>query len=413
MIDNVIVIGFKKVWEEDNTISYHVIKLTTSGGKKDFIEFPIDKQPAMFDTVKVDVVNGYNIPTAIPSTTRTKDSVKSKLYNFIAENYPPAEETDPTAALPLPKIEGCYIEGTVLALTTFGKLVVGKDNGERIIVYAHDLLKHTEVAKGDKVRLVGDLQVATNQLYAYVIGCLPYIREVKPTEENKSDETVKKGIDDCEGIPPRPTPPPAKEISGGNSTGGSGNRITITRSGYELSADGLSFFADKLMDEMKVKVIRGSSRLMREIYVWKEGFYRTGGDIDIEIAVKQELQELYEVKWFTIVYNHIISKKAIDRWEFKPPNRTLNIENGILEYPDKKVIFTPRQQALDFHDMNFTYKVPLVYDPNARCPETEATIQQILVDKGIDKEHLKLQDISKAIMRQHWNSWQTRTSWQT
>lgn len=100
---------------------------------------------------------------------------------------------------------------------------------------------------------------------------------------------------------------------------------------------------------------------MREIYAWKDGYYQSGADQDIEFEVKRELQEFYEVKWFTIVYNHIVAKGSIHLWEFKEqqPKRTVNIEKGILVYKDndKKVKFYPRRSRLDFCDYNFTYKL--------------------------------------------------------
>lgn len=173
----------------------------------------------------------------------------------------------------------------------------------------------------------------------------------------------------------------------------------LTKSGFEINTQGMSYLADKIKNDLKIKVIRASSRDLRTIYAWKEGYYQLGGDQDIEEAVKAELDDNYEAKWYSIVFNHIVSKGNIERWEFKPPKRTINIENGILTYPGKKVIFTPlideNGQERDFSHMNFAYKIPLVYNPNARCPEIETIIQQILIDKSIDREHLhQLEDLT-------------------
>lgn len=384
--DSAIIIGFKKVWENDAIVSYHVIKLSNSGGFKDFIEFPVDKRPEMFDTIKVVNKNGYNTPTPVPSTIRTKESVSAKMYNFIVENYSKTEDIfEPN----VPMTVGGYMEGVALEVSQYGKIIMGKPNGERIIAHAHDLIKHVNLSKGDKVRIVGDFKEDSHEMYVYVLGCQKYIPEEKPSSDI-NHQKVKKDIDECEAT---------QESSQSSSTTGNsntlpriggGNKITITKSGYELSAEGLSFFADRLRDDMKIKVLRGSSRRTRMIYVWKDGYYHDGGDIDIEVAVKEELQELHELKWFNIVFNHIVSKSVLETENFKTPKRTTNIENGILEYKDfkKGVVFIPRKHALDFHEMNFVYKIPVVYDPTKKCPEIETIVQQILVDKNIDKNQI-------------------------
>jgi putative DNA primase/helicase len=388
MIDNAIVIGFKKAWEDDNTISYHVIKLNNSGGKKDFIEFPIDKQPDMFGTIKIDVVNGYNIPTSIPSNTRTTESVKSKMYNFIAENYPQAEEPDPTDAVQLPKIEGCYIEGIVISLTNFGKMVVGMNNGQRMVVYAHDLLKHTDVSKGDKVRLVGDLKVDTNQLYAYVIGCLPYIREEKPKEEskneNKSDESVKKGIDDCEETqkPPKQTPP-ENNGNGSNSNGRSNKYApTITKEGYEISDEGMHFIASMFKDKYHIKVLEASTFAMEDILVFKDGYYQRNGEKILRKELKDILGVEYTIGWYNTMYQHLKAMEyPINRSDFLQRPCTTNLLNGIFDYSSGKVEFIARKYPNDFWDYNFDYIIPINYDPDATCPDIDEMLYKILVDR--------------------------------
>jgi phage/plasmid-associated DNA primase len=395
--ESAIVIGFKKIWETDNLVTYHVIKLTETG-KKEFIDFPIDKRPEMFDTIKVTNESGYNKPESVQQTERSKESVSSRLYDFIANNWDKFEDLyDPMK----PITEGGYIEGIASEVTKRGKINVRIPDGTIFVAYAHELINHTDVAKGDRVRVVGDLNVDKHEIYAYVLACEKYVPEVKEQKETvKAAKDCLKGIDDC-----TPSPKPANPtqnstqsntVSAPKSNGnGKGFVPPITRSGYELTAEGLSYFADKLRDDLKIKVIRGSKRDMREIFVWKDGFYISGGDQDIEEAVKDELQELYEAKWFTIVYNHIVSKGSIEMWQFTTPKRTINIENGILTYPNNKVIFTPRIHPLQFNEMNFRYKLPVSYDPDAKCDNIEAIIEQILIDKSIDSDHIhKINDIS-------------------
>lgn len=171
---------------------------------------------------------------------------------------------------------------------------------------------------------------------------------------------------------------------------------TTSNSGYTLDTEGLGQFAAKLMETMRIKVLRGSSRDTRTVYVLSNGFYHSGGDIDIELACKEEFGNLYEYSLFKKVYDHILSTNVLESWEFKQPQRTLNIDNGILVYKDNKVKFHPRNNPLEFCDMNFTYKLPLIYDPKAECPNIEALIQQILIDKSIDVEHLKVIEVAKA-----------------
>jgi len=442
-----LVLGFEQPNKfTGNLVKYHLLKIQNGIKSHTTEKFLIDKTPTLFDTIQIKNDGVYNSFISI----RNNPDLPAKMFNFlnqfdkfdlirkdrmdkyeanklalweavssktITQDEANIKNGETATALDISFSKGvdCVVEGLVDACTEkMTKVKVG--DGLLVVVYHHELAKvfPNGVTSGDIVRIYGRLK--SGIMNAAMYGVKKYVPEhkaetVSPSKPEKKTEekVVNQGIEECEAtslesnVPPQAQSPPKGKGKNPNSGGGSGGgsnygapQLTPVNN-YELSAEGLSYFADHLLDAMKIKVLRGSSRLMREIYVWKNGYYINAGDIDIEKAVKDELQEFYEVKWFNIVLNHILSKGSIERWQFKPPKRTLNIENGILTYPDKKVVFTKRTHPLQFHEMNFIYKIPLIYDPDAKCPELEAIIQQILVDKTIDKEHLKLQDISKAI----------------
>lgn len=184
------------------------------------------------------------------------------------------------------------------------------------------------------------------------------------------------------------------------------------------NAEELHQIADSLVERFHIWTIEASSFNLEEIWCWYDGYYHKNGEAIIRAEVLSP-DSVYKDGDLRQIISYVKARTTISRDRLKQRSYCANLKNGILDYTDTKNIkFIPRTENSDFHEYNFTYILPVNYDPSAQCPEIELILQQILIDKTttentlikttesdyIDQlveSHLKLKEIEESALLQN------------
>lgn len=146
--------------------------------------------------------------------------------------------------------------------------------------------------------------------------------------------------------------------------------------------ENLHILANILIQKYNIKTIRADTLSMEEVWIFKDGKYDKNGESVIQDEVLG-----YDTNYTTGNYNQIInyiksSGTRVDRDLAKPKPNSINVKNGILVYDESgKIELIPHNP-----DYNFTYMLPVNYDPNMKCPK----ISKLLTDILKSEEKIKL-----------------------
>ena len=108
------------------------------------------------------------------------------------------------------------------------------------------------------------------------------------------------------------------------------------------------------------------------IYVYKDGFYQPYGEVLIKKICKEKLQKEYRKNRATEVIDYIKASTYVKRRE-EPPN-LIPLKNGILDLD--KMELKPHSPEYMFFN-----KLPVKYDPNAKCPNIDKFHREITGSK--------------------------------
>lgn len=154
------------------------------------------------------------------------------------------------------------------------------------------------------------------------------------------------------------------------------------------NSEELHQIADSLVERYHIWTIEASSFNLEEVWCWYDGYYHKNGEAIIRAEVLSP-DSVYKDGDLRQIISYVKARTTISRDKLKQIPYCVNLKNGILDYSDTKNIkFIPRIEESDFHKYNFTYILPVNYDPNVQCSEIELTLQQILVDKFITESTL-------------------------
>lgn len=164
-------------------------------------------------------------------------------------------------------------------------------------------------------------------------------------------------------------------------------------------------YAIELVERYKIKTVEGKKPKDDEVWCYFDGYYHINGMNKLNVEILQHEIEKVELvntengliptpirlKISTSNYAQIMDyiRARTRKYRLKDLKQrpyTCNIENGVLDYISNEVIFIPRFEdgvEKDFSDYNFTYKLSLIYDPTATCPEIDKLLEQILIDREI------------------------------
>ena len=131
----------------------------------------------------------------------------------------------------------------------------------------------------------------------------------------------------------------------------------------------LSEYANTIMNEFKILTLKDT----KEILYYNDGVYSLGGDIIISEECEKIIQDCSKYKVNEIT--GIIQRRTfIDREKINTDFNKIVVENWILDL---------RDFSLSKHDPNFltTIKLPIHYDPAAKCPKFDKFLEDCLNTK--------------------------------
>lgn len=111
----------------------------------------------------------------------------------------------------------------------------------------------------------------------------------------------------------------------------------------------------------------------REMFVYQDGYYHAGAE---NLIIYPEIQKilgcLVNKNAKTETYHKIADDTSHPRSIFtQTPERYIPLKNGVYDFETKQLL--PHSP-----DYKFKYQFPIIYDPEATCPKTDAFLNQIL-----------------------------------
>lgn len=111
----------------------------------------------------------------------------------------------------------------------------------------------------------------------------------------------------------------------------------------------------------------------REMFIYKDGMYYPGAE---NLIIYPEIQKILGCQVTknakTETFHKIADMTSHPRSVFSAtPTRYIPLKNGVFDFETKKLL----PHSPEYH---FTFQFPIVYDPEATCPKTEALLDQLL-----------------------------------
>jgi len=139
------------------------------------------------------------------------------------------------------------------------------------------------------------------------------------------------------------------------------------KAGWHLNMPKL---VDDLLAEYSFKTVFGIVR--DDILIYEDGVYNYNG----EKVIREECEVRVGAPTMTThavseVKNHIARSTFADRELFNTVKYTINLKNGLLDVNTRE---------LKPHTFNFlsTMRIPIIYDPQAKCPKIQSFLDSIL-----------------------------------
>lgn len=125
-------------------------------------------------------------------------------------------------------------------------------------------------------------------------------------------------------------------------------------------------------------VINDESTDKKAIYSYEDGYYHKNGRDEIRRLVSKYLGALSTDKAKTEVIGEIRdTNKTYDRGEVEPGKNYINFNNGILDIRTNKLL--PHSS-----EFKFVQKIPINYNPKAKCPKILNFIKDVCKPEDID-----------------------------
>lgn len=127
------------------------------------------------------------------------------------------------------------------------------------------------------------------------------------------------------------------------------------------------WLADDIEKEYSFKKIKDSE----ELYVFSDGYYQPKGQQVIREEAEKRLNQEYRDRRVREAISMIESRNYIPRREFRPPQRKINLENGVYDLEQEELI----DHSPEYF---FTYKINTRYDPTQDCPRINQFLEEIV-----------------------------------
>lgn len=154
--------------------------------------------------------------------------------------------------------------------------------------------------------------------------------------------------------------------------------------GHEEFFDEKTFVPKRLASYiMSIKVFR-TDPLTKWVYVYNndDGIYSEGGENIIKSLCESILDEAVKNHYVEEVMESIRRSTFFKTEEMNPPGK-ICLQNGILDIPTKEL-------TKHSHDIMLTVKIPINYDPEAKCPNFLNLLRDIL---GSEEDILAIQEL--------------------
>ena len=130
--------------------------------------------------------------------------------------------------------------------------------------------------------------------------------------------------------------------------------------------------AQDLIEEYHFKTLSDT----RDILFYEDGIYRYGGESIIEKECEIRLEGIVKRYDINEIIEHIRRLTFIDRNDLNGDKWTLNLKNGLLNIKTKEFkAHTP--------ELLSTVRIPVKYDPEAKCPEINKFLSEVLYERNI------------------------------
>jgi len=127
------------------------------------------------------------------------------------------------------------------------------------------------------------------------------------------------------------------------------------------------WLADDIEEEFSFKKIKDSE----ELYVFTKGYYQPKGQQVIREEAEKRLQQEFRDRRVREVISIIESRNYIQRRNFRPPKRKINLKNGVYDLEEEKLV----EHSAEYY---FTYKVDTRYDKTKDCPKINSFLEDIV-----------------------------------
>lgn len=137
------------------------------------------------------------------------------------------------------------------------------------------------------------------------------------------------------------------------------------------------FVPGRLGEDIK-KIFRfATTKDDEEVYVYREGIYKRGGEVLIKEEARERLtNELAREGYIYETVAHIRETTYVDRSKFDNPYNLMAVENGLLD------VLTCELQPHTPEKMVIT-KIPVLYDKDAKCPKIEKFLSEVHYEADI------------------------------
>jgi len=141
---------------------------------------------------------------------------------------------------------------------------------------------------------------------------------------------------------------------------------------------GTEILVDYLKDNFYIYTTKNDRQ--NEVWIYKEGVYKPEGRSEIKEILRDLLEERYNIWIFNKVMNKLEPDTFIEEEEFFKQGHIeeVPVENGILNVVKQEIRpFNPQEI--------FFNKLPVNYNPEAKCPEIDKFLKEVLKTKNDKK----------------------------
>lgn len=141
---------------------------------------------------------------------------------------------------------------------------------------------------------------------------------------------------------------------------------------FQENGNGSSTYVPKLLaDDIEKDYTFRKIKDSEELYVFSNGYYQPKGQQVIREEAEKRLGQEFRDRRVREVISTIESRNFIKRKHFRPPERKINLQNGVYDL---------EKEELESHkpEYYFTYKVPVRYDIQSSCPNINEFLEDVV-----------------------------------